>query len=103
MRSGSGIDRCAWICRYMLLTCAHISDEIVSRTDRAFSRARRKHDAMELGFSVSYARYSITRACVATPKRSLNSSASPVVSMSGCHWCAGASGRSICRFRLTPM
>ena len=25
--------------RYMLLTCSHISDEMVSRTERAFSRA----------------------------------------------------------------
>ena len=39
MRSGSGSERCVWICRYMPLTCAHISDEMVSRTERAFSRA----------------------------------------------------------------
>jgi hypothetical protein len=37
----------------MLFTCVHISEEIVSRTDRAFSRASRMQDAIEFGFAAS--------------------------------------------------
>ena len=44
----------------MLLTCSHISEEMVSRTERAFSRASRRHDAIEFGFSRSKARNSMT-------------------------------------------
>ena len=31
----------------MLLTCSHISEEMISRTERAFSRAARRHEEME--------------------------------------------------------
>ena len=52
-RLGSGMRRCVCICRYMLLTCSHISDEMVSRTERAFSRAARRQEQIELGLSAS--------------------------------------------------
>ena len=61
------------------------SDDIVSRTERAFSRAKRRHDAIEFGLSESYARYAMTLACVAAPYFSRNTSVSPFVSISGCH------------------
>ena len=55
------------ICRYMLLTCSHISEEMVSRTERAFSRAARRQEEIELGLLASKVRNWITLSCVASP------------------------------------
>ena len=51
-----------------------MADEMISRTDRAFSRAARTQDKIELGFFVSNVRKRMTVACVASPCRSAKSS-----------------------------
>ena len=50
-----------------MLICSHISEEMVSRTERAFSRAARRQEKIELGLSASKVRNRITFSCVACP------------------------------------
>src|SRR5712691_3310428 len=50
-----------------LLTCSHISEEMISRTLRAFSRALLRHERIEFGYSASNDRNCSTLSRVGTP------------------------------------
>ena len=55
--------------KWKRLTCSHMSVEMISRTDRAFSRAATRQDKIELGFAASAERNWITASFVALPYR----------------------------------
>ena len=83
--------------------CSHISDEMISRTLRAFSRAARRQERIEFGLSSSNVRNWTTFSLVVVPIRFWNSASSPVVTTSGHHCCPASPGMSRLRFRLTAM
>src|SRR5580704_2316912 len=83
--------------------CSHISDEIISRTLRAFSRAVVRQERTELEFWRSNVRKRMTFSLVAAAYALAKAAWSPDVITSGSHCCTGSPGKSRFRFKLTEM